>query len=79
MTCKREQQCIVGKLSRGRDKLQNTNDILLIGRVQLLFIGNKAIFFFPPSWKMIPIYGVALDTFGQLYLTTIVFKRHTVK
>jgi hypothetical protein len=60
-----EQQCIVGKLSSGRDQLQNTKDKFFKGRVQRLSIGKKVILVFPPSWKMRLIYGIALYTFGR--------------
>ena len=43
-------QGVVGKLASGRDQLQNTKGIFLIGSVQRSFIGKQS--FFLPSWKI---------------------------
>lgn len=38
-------QGVVGKLASGRDQLQNTKGIFLMGSVQRSFIGKQSFFF----------------------------------
>ena len=46
-------QGVVGKLAPGRDKLQNTKGIFLMGSVQRSFIGKQSLFCHLGKWDSI--------------------------